>query len=128
MNCGKRWGDVRLNNAIIAQVLAIGQNHQDRKLLKWVVEMLSQIREPEAWIVTGKRAFQATGLLFMENWHWVVQNSQKLDDLVESMSELRELRHTIMVQEQTILSLTDHIVRLERRSRRDRRGSGSSLS
>ena len=61
-------------------------------------------------MVTGKRAFQATGLLFMENWHWVVQNSQKLDDLVESMGELRELWHMITVQEWTILSLTDHII------------------
>ena len=77
-------------------------------------------------MVIGERAFQAAGLLFMENQCPVVQNSQKLDDLVESMGELRELQRTVTAQEWTISSLTDCIVGLERRSRRDRRGSGSS--
>ena len=98
------------------------------ELLKWVVEMLSRIREPEAWMMTGERAFQPASLLFMENWHRVVQNSWKLDDLVGSLGELSELGCTVTVQEQTILLLTDCIVRLERRSRRDRRGLGSLLS
>ena len=84
-NRGERWGDVHLNDAIIAQVLAIGQNCQDMELPKWVVEMLSWIREPEARMVTGERALQAASLLFMENRCQVVQNSWKLDDLVESM-------------------------------------------
>ena len=91
MNCGKCWGDICLNNAIIAQVLAIGQNCQDMELPKWVAEMLSRIQKHKAWMVTGERAFQAAGLLFMENWCWVAQNFWKLDNLVESLGELREL-------------------------------------
>ena len=92
------------------------------------MEVLSRIQEPEAWMVTGERAFQAAGLLFMENWHQVVQNSQKLDNLVESMGELRELRQMVRRQGEMILSLTYCIMRLERRSRRSRRSLGDSLS
>ena len=71
MNCGECWGNIHLNNAIIAQVLAIGQNCQDMEMLKLVVEILSRIREPKAQMVTGERAFPAASLLFMENWHQV---------------------------------------------------------
>ena len=78
-------------------------------------------------MVTGERAFQVVGLLFMENQCQVVQNSLKLDDLMESMGKSRELRHTVTAQEQTISSLTDRLMRLER-CRRDRRGLGSLLS
>ena len=113
---------------IIAQVLAISQNCQDMEMPKWVEEVLSRIKEPEAQMVTGERAFQAASLLFMENWCWVVQNSWKLDNLMESMGELRELRQAVRRQGEMILSLTDCITRLERRDRRGRRSLGDSSS
>ena len=65
----------------------------------------------------------------MENHHQVVQNSWKLNDLMESMGELRELKELVREQGEKILSLMDCVMVLERSPRSSlSRGMGSSIN
>ena len=123
----ERWDNIRLNDAIIAQLLGSGRiPGPDLELLGWTEEMLGRLRALEARMVMGERALQGAALLFIENRHRVVQHGQTLSDLTESMGELAELRAMIRRQEETISSLTDCVTRLEGWRRRSRRGSGDS--
>ena len=122
------WDDLRLNDAIIAQLLGSGRiPGPDLELPGWAGEMLRRLRLSEVWMVSGERAFQGAALLFIENRRRVVQHGRALSDLMESMGELAELRAMIRTQEETISSLTDRVTRLERWRSRSRRGSGNSL-
>ena len=124
----ERWDDVRLNDAIIAQLLGSGRiPGPDLELLGWTEEVLGRLRLSEARMVSGERALQGAALLFIENRRRVVQHSRALSDLTESMGELAELRAMIRRQEEMISSLTDHVTRLERWRRNLRRGSGNLL-
>ena len=123
----ERWDDVRLNDAIIAQLLGSGRiPGPDLELLGWTEEILGWLRASEARMVTGERALQGAALLFIENRCQVVQHGQTLSDLTESMGELAKLRAMIRRQEETISSLTDRVTRLEGWRRRSRRSSGDS--
>ena len=77
-------------------------------------------------MVSGERALQGAALLFIENQRRVVQHGRALSDLTESMGELVELRAMIWRQEETISSLTDCVMGLERWRRNSRRSSGDS--
>ena len=121
------WDDLRLNDAIVAQLLGSGRiPGPDLELLEWTGEMLRRLRSSEARLVSGERAFQGAALLFIENRRRVVQHGRALSDLTESMGELAELRAMVRRQEETILSLTDRVTRLERWRTRSRRNSGNS--
>ena len=129
----ERWEDVRLNDAIIAQLMGSGRiPGPDLELPGWTEEALGRLKSSEARLVSGERALQGAALLFIENRRRVVQHGWALSDLTESMGELAELKAMIRRQEGTIASLTDRVTRLERwrtRSRRDSRdSSGSSRS
>ena len=124
----EHWDDVCLNNAIVAQLLGSGRiPGPDLELSGWTEEMLGRLRSLEARMVLGERVFQGATLLFIENRCRVIQHGQALSDLTESMGELTELRAMVRRQGETILSLTDHVTRLEGWRHRSRRGSGSSL-
>ena len=121
------WDDLRLNDAIVAQLLGSGRiPGPDLELLEWTGEMLRRLRSLEARLVSGERAFQGAALLFIENRRRVVQHGRALSDLTESMGELAELRTMVRRQEETISSLTDRVTRLERWRTRSRRDSGNS--
>ena len=124
----KHWDDIRLNDAIVAQLLGSGHiPGPNLELPGWTEEGLGQLRLSEARMVLGERALQGAVLLFIENRHRVVQHSQTLSDLTESMGELAELRAMIRRQEGMISLLTDCVARLERWRRNLRRSSGGSL-
>ena len=124
----ERWDDIRLNDAIIAQLLGLGRiPGPDLELPGWTEEVLGQLRSSEARVVSGERALQGVALLFIENRRRVVQHGRTLSDLTESMGELAELRAMIRRQEGMISSLTDRVMRLEGWRRRSRRSSGDSL-
>ena len=124
----EHWDDVHLNDAIIAQLLGLGHiPGPDLELLGWTEEILGRLRLSEARMVSGERALQGAALLFIENRCRVIQHSQTLSDLMESMGELVELRAMIRRQEEMISSLTDRVTRLERWRRNSRRSSGDSL-
>ena len=92
----ERWDDVRLNDAIIAQLMGSGRiPGPDLELSGWTEEMLGRLRVSEARMVSGERALQGAALLFIENRRWVVQHGRTLSDLTESMGELAELRAMI---------------------------------
>ena len=93
----------------------------------WTEEMLGQLRLLEVRMVLGERVFQGANLLFIENRCRVVQHGWALSNLTESMGELAELRAMVRRQGETILLLTDRVMRLERWRRNSRRGSGDSL-
>ena len=121
------WDDLRLNDAIIAQLLGSGRiPGPDLELPEWTGEMLGQLRSPEARMVSGERAFQGAALLFIENRRRVVQHGWALSDPTEFMGELAELRAKVRRQAATISSLTNRVTRLERWRARSRRGSGNS--
>ena len=121
------WDDLRLNDAIVAQLLGSGRiPGPDLELPAWTGEMLRRLRSSEARLVSGERAFQGAALLFIENRRRVVQHGRALSDLTESMGELAKLRAMVRRQEETIASLTDRVTRLERWRTRSRRGSGNS--
>ena len=123
----ERWEDVRLNDAIIAQLMGSGRiPGPDLELPGWSEEVLGRLRSSEARLVSGERALQGAALLFIENRRRVVQHGRALSDLTESMGELAELRAMIRRQEGTIASLTDRVTRLERWRTRSRRDSGNS--
>ena len=62
------WDDVRLNDAIIAQLLGSGHiPGPDLELPGWTDEVLGQLRSSEARMVSGERALQGAALLFIEN-------------------------------------------------------------
>ena len=121
------WDDVCLNDAIIAQLQGSGHiPGPDLELPGWTEEMLGRLRSLEARMVSGERALQGAALLFIENQRRVVQHGQTLSDLTESMGELAELRAMVRRQGETISSLTDRVMRLERWRRNSRRGLGDS--
>ena len=92
-NVPKRWDNICLNDSIIAQLQGSCQYPlPDLELPGWTEEMLGQLRSSEARMVSGERVFQGAALLFIENRHQVVQHSQALSDLMESMGELAKLR------------------------------------
>ena len=123
----ERWDDVRLNDAIIAQLMGSGRiPGPDLELPGWAAGMLGRLRALEARMVSGERALQGAALLFIENRRRVVQHGRTLSDLTESMGELAELRAMIRRQEGTISSLTDRVARLERWRTRSKWGSGNS--
>ena len=125
-----RWldADVRLNDAIIAQLLGSGRiPGPDLELPGWTEEVLGRLRSSEARMVSGERALQGAALLFIENRRRVIQHGRALSDLTELMGELAELRAMIRRQEETISLLMDRVMRLERWRRNLRRGSGNSL-
>ena len=123
----EHWEDVRLNNAIIAQLMGSGRiPGPDLELLGWTEEILGRLRSSEVRLVSGERALQGAALLFIENRRRVVQHGWTLSDLTESMGELAELRAMIRRQEETISLLTDRVTRLEGWRRRPRRSSGNS--
>ena len=123
----ERWDDVRLNDVIVTQLLGSGHiPGPDLELPGWTEEVLGRLRSSEARMVSGERALQGAALLFVENQCRVVQHSRTLSDLTESMGELAELRAMIRRQEETISSLTDRVMRLERWRRNLRRSSGDS--
>ena len=123
----ERWEDVRLNDAIITQLMGSGRiPGPDLELPGWTEEILGRLRSSEARLVLGERALQGAALLFIENRRWVVQHGRTPSDLTESMGELAKLRAMIRRQEETISSLTDRVTRLERWRTRSRRGSGNS--
>ena len=67
-NVPERWEDVRLNDAIIAQLLGLGCiPGPDLELPGWTEEVLGQLRLLEARMVLGERVFQGAALLFIEN-------------------------------------------------------------
>ena len=124
----ENWDDVRLNDAIIAQLMGLGRiPGPDLELPGWTEEVLGRLRSLEARMVSGERALQGAALLFIENCRWVVQHDRTLSDLTESMGELAELRAMIRRQEGTIVSLMDCVMRLEKWRRTLRRGLGDSL-
>ena len=123
----KRWEDVHLNGAIIAQLMGSGRiSGPDLELPGWTEEVLGRLRSSEARLVSGERALQGAALLFIENRRRVVQHGRALSDLTESMGELAELRAMVRRQEGTIASLTNRVMRLERWRTRSRRGLGDS--
>ena len=110
----EHWEDIRLNDAIIAQLMGSGRiPGPDLELPGWTEEVLGRLRSSEARLVSGERALQGAALLFIENRRRVVQHGRALSDLTESMGELAELRAMIRRQEGTIASLTDRVTRLE---------------
>ena len=114
-NIPERWEDVRLNDAIITQLMGSGRiPGPDLELPGWTEEILGRLRSSEARLVSGERALQGAALLFIEKRRWVIQHGRALSDLTESMGELAELRAMIRRQEETISSLTDRVTRLER--------------
>ena len=122
------WDNVRLNDAIIAQLQGSGRiPSPNLELPGWTEEVLGRLRLSEARLVSGERVFQGVALFFIENRRQVVQHGRALSDLTESMGELTELRAMVRRQGDTILSLTDWVMRLERWRRNSRRGSGLSL-
>ena len=124
----EHWDDIRLNNAIIAQLQGSGCiPGPDLELPGWTEEMLGRLRSSEVRMVSGERALQGAALLFIENCHRVVQHGWALSDLTESMGELAKLRAMVRRQGETISSLTDCVMRLERWRRSSRRGLGNSL-
>ena len=127
-NIPERWDNLRLNDAIITQLLGLGRiPGPDLELPEWTGEMLRRLWSSEARLVSGERAFQGAALLFIENRRRVVQHGRALSDLTESMGELAELRAMVRRQEGMITSLTDRVTRLERWRTRSRRDSGNSL-
>ena len=123
----ERWEDIRLNNAIIAQLMGSGRiPGPDLELSGWAEEILGRLRSSEVRLVSGERALQGVALLFIENRRRVVQHGRALSDLTESMGELAKLRTMVRRQAETISSLTDRVTRLERWRTRSRRGSGNS--
>ena len=92
----ERWEDVRLNDAIIAQLMGSGRiPGPDLELPGWTEEVLGRLRSSEARLVSGERALQGVALLFIENRRRVVQHGRALSDLTESMGELAKLRAMI---------------------------------
>ena len=64
----KHWDDVRLNDAIIAQLQGSGHiPGPDLELPGWTEEMLGQLRSLEARMVSGERVLQGAALFFIEN-------------------------------------------------------------
>ena len=120
--------DVHLNNAIIAQLQGSGcYPVPDLELPGWTEEMVGQLRSSEARMVSGERALQGATLFFIENQCRVIQHSRALSDLMELMEELAKLQAMVRRQGDTISSLTDHVMRLERWRGNLRRGLGDSL-
>ena len=53
MNCGKSWANLCLNDTIVSQPWAMGNDQERTNLPEWMRELMQQANEPEVKMVTG---------------------------------------------------------------------------
>ena len=89
---GKSWADLHLNNAIISQSCAWGNEQERTDLLEWMREMCCCGNKPEVKMVTREWAFQFACLVALEMWKEVKKERMQVNWLIDQLVEFEEMK------------------------------------
>ena len=131
---GESWADLHLNDTIISQSHAWGNEQERTDLLEWMREMCRWGNKPKVKMVAGEWVFQFTRLVVLEMWKEVKRERMQTNQLMDQLVEFKGMKGSMKEASGLIVDLQQRVCHLEewakktKEERKGRRAAQFSLS